>query len=399
MKHNSSIPIIMTPDPELNLAVVQGKFVCAKCCLNDEHIKRFVEDNSVPNGVCSYCHAQSAMPMPFLLENIKERLSKEWLDPWVYDASGKAPDLEGYFSGDQLPEEVGFDAQTEEFCTDFRETFADTRWSKSSIWFPPKPLFPHLEEWHGFCHTVKHKRRYFFASDSNDIGAMLFRIGSVAQQLGFFQAINAGETLYRGRVGKHNREVEMIAPPPEKARFPNRMSPAGVSMFYGAFDKETAIRETYDKEKGARGDTVITIAKFRMIGAVMALNLTEFPDMPSPFAPNSADPRLAISFMQWFSEEAAQPVQKDGREHIEYVPTQVFTEFLSEFGGRERGFPPVNGVVYPSIQHSGGKACAFYPCFDDDKERKRDKNLALESLAWYRKTAQGKWVKTKDSPE
>ena len=340
MKHNSSIPIIMTPDPELNLAVVQGKFVCAKCCLNDEHIKRFVEDNSVPNGVCSYCHAQSAMPMPFLLENIKERLSKEWLDPWVYDASGKAPDLGGYFSGDQLPEEVGFAAQTEEFCADFRDAFADTIWSKSSPWFLPKPLFPHLEEWHGFCRTVKHERRYFFASGfKNYIGEMLFRIGSVAQQLGFFQAINAGETLYRGRVGKHNREVEMIAPPPEKARFPNRMSPAGVSMFYGAFDKETAIRETYDKEKGARGDTVITIAKFRMIGAVMALNLTEFPDMPSPFAPNSADQRLAISFMQWFSKKRHNPCKRTDVDTLNMFPLKCSPNFCPNLAAVSVVFP------------------------------------------------------------
>jgi hypothetical protein len=35
-----------------------------------------------------------------------------------------------------------------------------------------------------------------------------------------------------------------------------------------------------------------------------------------------------LKFLHDFSREISSPVEKDGREHIEYVPTQILTEFI-----------------------------------------------------------------------
>ena len=82
----------------------------------------------------------------------------------------KRPDMGAYFYGHELLEEVGLNPQNDKFCDDFMEVFADTEWSKSSPWFPPRPLFLRFDEWDGFCECVKHQRRYFFASMKTRLG-------------------------------------------------------------------------------------------------------------------------------------------------------------------------------------------------------------------------------------
>ena len=403
------------PDPELNLDVALGKFACAGCCFDDEHLKNFVTDKSVPNGICSYCRAKPAMPVDVLFEAIKDCLSREWLDPGVYALHGKVPDLGshvpdipdgvspgfdygGYFTGYHLPEEVGLCSHNDEFCDDFREAFADTQWSRSSHspWFPAKEAILRFEEWSRFRRIVMHERRYFFASGRTELGGMLFQIGASAHSIGLFRAVNAEEALYRVRVGEFKDELEMLAPPPEKSVFPNRMSPAGVPMFYGAFDADTAIRETCGQRKDFRGDTAVTIARFHPKRALVVLDLTEFPEVPSPFAPNGPEHRLAISFLRMFAKDAAKPVDKDGGQHIEYVPTQIFTEFLREFGGQDHRFPKVDGIVYASAKNAGGKACVLFPDVRDDG---RDMNLRFDGVSWRKKTMRGKWVKCENSPK
>ncbi|MCE5292392.1 MAG: RES domain-containing protein [Nocardiaceae bacterium] len=53
-------------------------------------------------------------------------------------------------------------------------------------------------------------------------------------------------------------------------------------------------------------------------------------------------------------KELTLPIVLDGREHIDYVPTQVFTEFL------RYAFPePLDGMVFPSAQSDGRNVVLF----------------------------------------
>ena len=64
------------------------------------------------------------------------------------------------------------------------------------------------------------------------------------------------------------------------ARSSNRMSPAGIPMFYGADDAETAIAETYTPTPGE--PATVTVAKFETARDALVVDLTvvaEFPEL------------------------------------------------------------------------------------------------------------------------
>jgi hypothetical protein len=62
----------------------------------------------------------------------------------------------------------------------------------------------------------------------------------------------------------------------------------------------------------------------------------------------------SIAFLRRFVEGLTLPVVLDGREHIEYVPTQVFTEYL------RYSFPALlDGLVFPSVQGPGCNCVIF----------------------------------------
>lgn len=58
---------------------------------------------------------------------------------------------------------------------------------------------------------------------------------------------------------------ELGSPPREFATMANRMSPAGISMFYGAFDIETAIKETYVETKKDKKSNMLYICPYKRI--------------------------------------------------------------------------------------------------------------------------------------
>lgn len=51
-----------------------------------------------------------------------------------------------------------------------------------------------------------------------------------------------------------------------------------------------------------------------------------------------------------FTKALAQPIRRDGQPHIEYVPTQVFTEFVRHVMKGPQGVP-IHGIKYPSSKN------------------------------------------------
>lgn len=120
--------------------------------------------------------------------------------------------------------------------------------------------------------------------------------------------------------------AELGTAPREFANYPNRMSPAGIPMFYGAFDEPTAVIETYDPSR--TGDREIALARFATLRPLRVLDLTALPEMPSQFDPSNRGKRLPLKFLRSFGREIARPVARDDGAHTEYVPTQIVTEFV-----------------------------------------------------------------------
>ncbi|MFL0239375.1 HEPN-associated N-terminal domain-containing protein [Mycobacterium sp. SMC-17] len=225
--------------------------------------------------------------------------------------------------------------------------------------------------WESFKTLVKHSTRFFFGSS----------IGSTNDETlpasGFFAELArliAGipeiypipcPLLYRGRMTATEPDVveyasaTALGPPPPTLAAANRMSPAGISMFYGSTDLDTAVAEIGAHSSYGHAVT----GEFSSAREVRLIDLTKLPALPSIFDPHSAGRYYAIRFLRKFIHDLTLPIDLDGREHIDYVPTQVFTEYL------RYSFPArVDGLMFSSSQGPGANVVVFYgPEFCSDR--------------------------------
>ena len=223
--------------------------------------------------------------------------------------------------------------------------------------------------WRHFCYTVKHRTRYFFANIQNAYGyagtlsasTMLDELARIVREVGYLvTTLPSGTSFFRFRRHKSARVRatwnELCAPPADKA-VSSRMSPAGISMFYGAFAEQVARAETATVEPadGVR----LTGASWTSQKDLRVLDLTALPKRtPSMFAMRR-DMREALIFLQDFVQDITSPVTFDGREHIEYVPPQIVTEFLRHRPNIQ-GLGRLDGIVYPSSKSPGGRCIVIF---------------------------------------
>ena len=79
--------------------------------------------------------------------------------------------------------------------------------------------------------------------------------------------------------------------------FLNRMSPAGISMFYGASDKDTAKKEVLNEEWK---DSQITKGTFALKQDLQIIDLTHLPEIPSIFDKSNRKNYYKILFFRSF---------------------------------------------------------------------------------------------------
>ena len=145
-------------------------------------------------------------------------------------------------------------------------------------------------------------------------------------------------------------------------------------MFYGAFDRETAILEVGTLEK----DEGVTIGSFECCRDLFLIDLSRMTWSDSIFIEEPVARPEDIRFLRAFRDEVSKPVVRDNRIHIEYVPTQVITEYFRHLF---RADDPVDGIIYPtSLTDAGENAVLF--C-DASMGANEDKKIA----AWLRLTA------------
>jgi len=144
------------------------------------------------------------------------------------------------------------------------------------------------------------------------------------------------------------------------------MSAAGIAMFYGASDVETTVAET-----AKLGDKVASVGRFVTDEASWVVDLDKIPETPSIFDEPNRHKRRPLRFLHRFREDIGKPVERDGREHIEYVPTQIVTEYLRLiYRLPQTDNPPLNGLVFTSSKTGGQNIALFVPnedCLDQDE--------------------------------
>ncbi len=352
IKHKSELM-----DREYRTYSERGNRMVCPDCVSDSHLGDAIR-RELGDEQCSYCGGDQAAPLAVLLNVIEGAIMFRFADPaeeLPYDSGEggyQGEVLEGY----EVVDELGDWTDCDELREDVAYAFADTAWCKRD-YFGLDDYQCLRFGWERFSEQVKHTTRYLFLyeleTDDHDPrniapGRMLDELGTLFCEFGLFRVLPAGTEFVRARVVEAGERPATAAAlgtaERDKARLPNRMSPAGIPMFYGALDEDTAVLETYDP--GKAGARAIALARFRSGKPLYVLDLTALPPLPSEFDADNRGKRYAISFLRDFERDLTRPVERDERVHIEYVPTQVVTEYVRHRLRGPRG--PVDGILYRS---------------------------------------------------
>lgn len=204
--------------------------------------------------------------------------------------------------------------------------------------------------WDRFCKIVKHERRFFFHrveedDDSYSPHAVLNAIANLSLDLGLVRSLPVGLTAWRARTdmkprSKYNAS-DFGPPPPQKSLQSNRMNPPGVPMLYLASTAAGAIHEV--KARSGR------VGRWSTLRPLTVLDLRRLPSVPGIFSEATRFERLGTRFLRSFADSIMQPVERDDRAHIDYLPSQVVTEFLRDY---KFGEMKLDGIAYGSVVHS-----------------------------------------------
>jgi hypothetical protein len=348
---------------------VGDKYVCS-ACVGDKDLGRFIKDNG-DKSQCTYCKGKHSIVLHFeeLIRFILECLSQEYDDPSNVGVAWNKGWVGDVFGTYDFLDEIGIPIENMTFQDDILVSLSDRQWCKRDFY----NLSPELAlsyGWKEFVNTVKHKSRYVFyrvPDESNFRGHeeitpsyFLDALCSIIESLDLYKKIKIGTMLTRVRIdskAKKYTKAEELGPPHVKdATFSNRMSPAGIPMFYGAFDLKTAIAETYTPDGEGK---VGTVGKFETVKELTLVDLSKLPSVKGIFSGASRTYRHGLSFLIEFLEDFTAPVSKDGREHIDYVPTQVVSEHL-RFIHRTSDGTSIDGIIYPSSKDHGKKAVVLF---------------------------------------
>ncbi len=380
-------------------------YVCVSC-IEDPALQEVVERNLEKNA-CSYCGKRSkkliAAPLDIVTEHMAECIARIYTDPAeVLPYESREGGYQGtVYDTQELLEEIGFSVESEKLFEDICSSFVRDNWAEED-WLVLSPDQRKFYGWEAFKRAVKHKRRYTFWSmgdedeqeghpDYMPVGDMLKKIEETIRKINLLKTIKTDTPFWRVRIHKKSKtldkDLDFSSPPAEKAIQPNRMSPAGIPMFYCAEDYETACLETIDPSN-VQGK-VATGACFKSLMELYVLDFTELPPIPSFFDAEKVDLRNDLIFMLEFVRDISLPIERDGREHIEYVPTQSFTEYI-RWMAKSSDENTIDGICYKSSKN--GKKCYVLfldqdecidePKYTDKKQRLRflPKSLKLKNI-------------------
>jgi hypothetical protein len=350
---------------------VVDTYVCTECIVDDV-LTQLVNENLVSHS-CSYCERSSesfvAAPFEIVMERIYESICAYYADaqdigiPW--DSGWVLPKTEPY---DVL--EAVNPGWEDKFTNDVLDCLGcDKYWVSHSQgdWGLSNPAQALAYGWSEFTDTVLYKTRYLFLSeppDEFDVGRpdyipvkyVLEALGNLVKRLNLVTVLDSGTVCYRVRVSTNGQvysKFSEISIPPKGLAGAGRMNPAGIPYMYVALEKETAKLETLFKQK-----CPYAVAELKTIKPLKLLDLSVLPQSPSIFEPDKYTERHEIQFLRKFRDEISKPISKDGMEHIEYIPTQIISEyFRHRFTVDDSS---IDGVVYKSSKNPNGKNVALF---------------------------------------
>jgi hypothetical protein len=286
-----------------------GKYVCASC-LEDEALRTFAHEHG-DTRQCDYCGKTpttlSVVPLEDVTEFMGKAIAEEWCDPAETSPVDGGEYLVKSIDNKELFFRIGLEVSSDELMEDLLAAFADHDWCEVN-WQILSPSRRWGSAWERFEHVIKHERRYiFWYSDEDDESEaspdhlppsqMLDEIQAVINMAKMVKELHVGTAICRVRVHEGSKTLtyadDFTPPPVNCATQPNRMSPAGVPMFYGAADFHTAFEEVVDPTDKGTGK-LVSGCQFATLTRLNVLDLTTIPAMPSYFAPEGPFNRHVI---------------------------------------------------------------------------------------------------------
>lgn len=343
--------------------------ICAEC-VTDYALKEAVRaQEESDDGPCSSCEREMSAPFDALLEAFIDGLN------FLYDDALNSVSYvssEGGFVGattwdtwDLLEDyyDCFDDNVSDKIIEELRARMDPKDWvDRDDPDYGPQALLDRA--WVEFCSAIKHDTRFVFWLESSpddaegqvswDIppASALHHVGNMIDELGLFKTYEKDHGFFRARtfppeIQAPSEAKNLGTPPWHVSLQGNRMSPAGIPMFYAGESEDVALDEVSVRTE----NRAASVGKFASSKRFSVVDLTNIPPMPSPFDQERRHQMWKISFLQSFVEKISEPIQK-GRDQVDYVPTQVMTEYLLRIHwGREK----IHGIRYPSAAHGGGQ--------------------------------------------
>jgi len=386
---------------------------CCTNCFSVSEIKKLIESEGTI-GNCDYCNSTDVRIFDVRYVG---NFIKEGVERYYEDAANQV----GYCSsegGYLLPTQDMYDILLEE--EDIFGEILDGAYSllkdlipndgipyvRKDPYGPPSGDPDEIRYWENFCNVVKTQKRFtiFLTSDDKSQRYDISHPSSFLDHLAnnfmpsLIKEISPGSRIYRARINGENREFsneDLTSPPPQLSRN-SRMSPTGISFFYGGLDSQVCIHEVHPSIAEN-----VAVGEFEVIKKIFVLDLTtEIEARRSIF-----DSEYVFTYEEYFKpfllhfiQDISKPIRKADT-HIEYIPTQVFTEFIKANNFKKDYYCPdeegnerdvfVNGIIFKSSIMKEGTNLVLFRGSDistADSDDIRDTWLLYKSKKTYQIT-------------
>ena len=357
---------------------VDEEIVVCPHCFEEESLQDFIRSRG-GKSPCTYCGTvdEGTCMLDELLDHAMDCIRTEWGHPADEGLHYKTREGGWQFAEvidtQELFERVRFYALNDDLQNKINTavTKIDDEWCKRNPYLLPRNQTL-MSGWEEFSRFVTHEARYVFLNatpESYDDSrpdeihpvTILEALANLAEEIGLIGKIEPETSLYRVHIVDQSESLtsakRLGSPPRDKAIYSNRMSPAGISMFYGALDLNTAILETFDPCKGSRKKAAYGI--FSPVRPLRVLDLSKIPDVPSIFDSAKHSIRPGIMFLHDFLKDFTKPFSKDEEAHVKYVPTQVVTEYFRHIFRTAAG-KRLDGIMYPSSRQENQTAVVIF---------------------------------------
>lgn len=351
--------------------------------IQEDYIKKFILNNG-KKGKCDYCKCNKiVIGLSEVLKLIVVGIDYYYEDP--NNSRYYNRDTTYGFDGNIMPfydmlEDLNLEIEDSELYDNIIKYLENDTLYCLKDEYTSESEYYH-ETWNNFKSIVKNKARYVFHFENQFSGFntgnpidVLNKVQHSILHFNLFREIPTTEKLFRCRQHKNKNEIEIsginiASNPTENCKKNNRMSPAGISMFYCSPIKDVCISEVVNFNY--IDEDYYTTAYFTSKKKLKLVDLTILPDYPSAFDSKNNWQIETIHFLKDFIKDISKPID-DTIAIIDYVPTQIVTEYI-RFNPKLK----IDGLIYPSSKDTTKEN---YVLFMDHEESIEMLNFSPKSI-------------------